>query len=521
MSPPQPPFADRRPVTETRHGHVRVDPYAWLRDENWQQVMKDPATLTADIRAYLAAENAYADSILAPTRPLQKRLFQEMKGRIKEEDSSVPQPDGPYSYHVRYRAGGQHPLFCRVGPDGIERVMIDGDHEAAGRAFLRFAGCEHSHDHRLIAYAADFMGAEFYTIRFRDPESGIDLDDLIPDAQGEVAWANDGRTLFYVRLDANHRAIGVYRHRVGQPAAYDVLVHAQPDTGFYLNVRLTESRRFIVANIHDHDSSAQLLIDADWPESDPRLVAPLELGVRYTVSHRGGDLLIHTNADGAEDFKLVMAPVDSPGRENWRDLIPHRPGNYLRSILVFADHLVRLERVEGQPRIVVRRFADGQEHAVDFAEEAYDLGIVPGYEFATTTLRFTYSSPTTPQRTYDYDMESRQRILRKEQEIPSGHDPAAYVTRRLFADSHDGADHRTVPCRYAPRRFGAVAVVRIRFLWPVDSGGFRHQPAEPGGPRVHLRHRPHPWRHRNGLELVSRWQAAEEAKYLPRFHRGC
>ena len=439
MPPFRPPVADRRPATDIRHGHLRVDPFAWLRDDNWPQVMKDPSVLTAEIRAYLEAENAFTDATLAPTQALQKRLFAEMKGRIKEADSSVPLPDGSYSYYVRYRTGGQHPLFCRQGPEGTERVMIDGDKEAVGPAFLRFAGCDHSPDHRLIAYAADAMGAEFYTVRFRDAESGSDLDDVITDTQGEFAWANDGRTLFYVRLDANHRAIAVYRHRVGTPAASDDLIYEQPDSGFYLNIRLTESKRFIVINVHDHDTSAQWLIDADRPESAPRPVTPLDVGVRCTVSHRGGDLLILTNANGAEDFKLVAAPVEAPGRENWRDLIPHRPGNYLRSILVFADHLVRLERVEGQPRIVVRRFADGQEHTVEFAEEAYDLGIVTGYEFATSVLRFTYSSPTTPQRTYDYDMESRKRTLRKEQEVPSGHNPNDYVTRRLFADSHDGA----------------------------------------------------------------------------------
>ena len=434
-----PPIADRRPIADTRHGHTRVDPYAWLRDDNWQQVMKEPAVLAADIRAYLEAENAYADGVLAPIRPLQRRLFDEMKGRIKEDDSSVPLPDGPYSYHVRYRAGGQHPLFCRVAADGIEQVMIDGDREAEGRAFLRFAGCEHSPDHRLLAYAVDLAGGEFYTIRLRDPATGADLDDALADAQGEVVWSSDGRTLFYVRLDAHHRASAVYRHRVGDPPASDALVYEHCDSGFYLNIRSTESGRFVVINLHDHNTVAQLLIDADRPESAPRPVAPPQTGVRYTASDRGDELLILTNADGAEDFKLVTAPLGAPGHENWRDLIPHRPGIYLRSFLVFADHLVRLERMEGQPRIVVRRFADGQEHAIAFAEEAFDVSLVPGYEFATRTLRFTYSSPTTPQRTYDYDMESRERTLRKEQEVPSGHDPAAYVTRRLFADSPDGA----------------------------------------------------------------------------------
>ena len=201
-----PPIADRRPIADTRHGHTRVDPYAWLRDDNWQQVMKEPAVLAADIRAYLEAENAYADGVLAPIRPLQRRLFDEMKGRIKEDDSSVPLPDGPYSYHVRYRAGGQHPLFCRVAADGIEQVMIDGDREAEGRAFLRFAGCEHSPDHRLLARQRRVLRRP----RLHRPE----LLQHVQQLQRHRPQPRAQRVLRQLRRQQRHRLLALQLHRL-------------------------------------------------------------------------------------------------------------------------------------------------------------------------------------------------------------------------------------------------------------------------------------------------------------------
>ena len=435
---PTPPIAPRHPVTETRFGDTRVDDYAWLKDEKWQAVMKDPTVLDPEIRAYLVAENAHTDTVLAPVEGLRKRLFDEMKGRIKEDDSSVPSIDGPYSYYVRYAAGGQHPQYCRADAQEQEQVMLNGDVEAKGKAFYRVAGCDHSPDHARLAYAVDLNGSEYYTIHIRDLGTGADLDEDIAHAQGDMAWANDSRTLFYIRLDGNHRARWLHRYVVGS-GGEGTLIHEETEPGFYMSVGDTESRRFVLLSVHDHDTSEVRLVDADQPANPPRLVAPRRIGERYSVSHRGDELLILTNADGAEDFKLVTAPVSSPGRENWRDFIPHRPGVFLRAILVFEHHLVRLERVDALPRIVIRRFADGEEHIIDFDEEAYELGILPGYAFDTDNLRFTYSSPTTPQRTFDYNMETRERKLRKEQEIPSGHDPAAYVTKRLMAKSYDGA----------------------------------------------------------------------------------
>ena len=498
-----PPIAPRKPTEfPVLHGRRRIDDYAWLKDESWQQVMRDPAVLRADIREYLEAENAYKEAVLAPTEALRAALFDEFRGRIKEDDASVPAKDGGWEYYQRYREGGQHPVVCRrpagslarsgdgggasdpddhvegdaraagggdcdltghaaetggaetadggngdssghaAGTAGAhsdgEQVLLDGDAEAQGKSYYRVGGRGHSWNHGRFAWTVDENGSEFFTLRVKDLETGQPLDDVIERCSGGFAWAADNRTLFYTVLDDNHRPCKVFRHRIGTDAADDVLVYEEPDAGFFLNVAVTESRRFVVIDAHDHVTSEVRLIDAHRPESAPVVVAERDPNTEYDVSHHGDRLLILTNAGGAEDFRIVEAPIAAPGRAHWVDLVPHRPGVLIASFDVYARWLVRLERENALPRIVVRDLENGEEHEIAFDEEAYSLGLAGGYEFDTDTLRFTYSSMTTPQHVYDYDMRTRERVVRKVQEVPSGHDPADYVTRRIMAPSHDG-----------------------------------------------------------------------------------
>jgi oligopeptidase B len=433
------PVALRRPKTSVHHGVTLVDDYAWLRAENWQEVMRDPSALDLQIRAHLEAENAYMEAQLADTRPLQEALFAEMKGRIKEDDSSVPAPDGPFEYFTSYITGGQYPRIVRR-PRGSadDAVVLDGNAEAAGKSYWQLGDTAHSPDHRLLAYSVDDKGSELFTIRFRDMASGEDLPDAIADTRGGFVWARDGRTLFYVRLDANHRPLQVLRHVVGTPVEEDVLVYEEKDSGFYVGVGQTQSGKFLQIVAHDHQTSEVYLIDADRPTETMRLVAPRRHGHEYSVDHNGDLLYITTNSGDAEDFRIVTAPVSDPSESNWRELIAHQPGRLVIETVVFARHLVRLEREDSLPRIVIRRLADGAEHSIAFAEEAYSLGLSAGYEFDTDTLRFSYSSMTTPTEVNDYNMESRERTLRKRQEIPSGHNSEDYVTRRIFAPAKDG-----------------------------------------------------------------------------------
>ncbi len=441
---PAAPRAARRETVMERFGRRIVDPYGWLRDPDWQRVMREPETLKPEIRAHLEAENAWTDAALAPVAKLRKTLFAELKGRIKPDDSSVPAPDGAWAYYRRFAEGGQYPILCRRPRDDTddahEQILLDGDREAEGQKYFAVRGAAHTKDHKLFAYAVDLNGSEYCTIHVRIAATGEELADRLENAQGDIAWANDGQTLFYTLLDDNHRPYRVLRHRLGEPVDADVVVYEEFDPGFTLSIERTESGRFITIAAQDHADTSEIhVIDADRPDEAPRLIAARRSNISYQVSDHGARFLILTNDAGAEDFKIVEAPIETPGPEHWRDLVAHRPGCLVLSIVLFEDYLVRLERTDALPRIVVRRLADGDEHEIAFDEPAYSLSLVPGYEFATPVLRFSYSSPTTPQRVYDYDMAARGRTLRKEQEIPSGHDADAYVCRRLYAVGHDGA----------------------------------------------------------------------------------
>ena len=438
----RPPRAARRPLTSRHHGIARVDDYAWLRSSNWQAVMRDPALLEPEIRSYLEAENAYTKAIMAGTEPLQEALFAEMKGRIKEDDVGVPAPDGAFAYYTRFVIGGQHPLFCRKARDGgEEQILLDGNALAKPHAYFRIASVTHSPDHSLVAYAVDTKGSELYTVKIIEAGTGVLVDSRIADSNGALEWAADSRNLLYIWLDNEHRPRRVLRHQIGADTA-DALIHEQDDPGYFLGLDATQDRRFLLLSVHDHETAEISLIDAADPSAAPRLIAPHEAEHDYSVDHHDGQLIILTNSEGAEDYRIVAAPADNPGREHWREIEPHKPGRLILDVVAYKDYLVRLERENGLPRIVVRRFADGEEHEIAFNEEAYALGISPGYEYDTPTLRFTYSSMTTPAQVFDYNMKTRARELRKTQEIPSGHNPSLYVTRRVMAPAKDG---ETVP----------------------------------------------------------------------------
>ena len=283
----------------------------------------------------------------------------------------------------------------------------------------------------------------------RDWATGGDLPDTITRAGGGVVWGRDSSFFLYVEKDDNHRPLKVFRHRLGTPQTDDVLVYEEKDTGWFVSIGESASGCFCVIGGGDHDTSEQHLLDLADANAMPRLVAPREKGVRYGADDRGDQLYILTNQGGAIDFRIVTAPLATPDRAHWRELVPHRPGVYLLSIELYANHMVRLERANALPSIVIRDLRTGEEHKIAFDEAAYSLDVIGGYEFDTTVVRFAYSSMTTPGEVYDYDMASRTRTLRKRQQIPSDHDPANYVTTRILAKTHDGAE---VPVSILHRR---------------------------------------------------------------------
>ncbi|WP_332767249.1 S9 family peptidase [Phenylobacterium sp.] len=439
MSAPKPPVARRDPKTFQQLGRTRTDDYAWMKDENWKEVLRDPKILRADIREHLDAENAYTKAMLAGTEALQAQLFAEMKGRIKEDDSSVPASDGAWDYYVRYEIGAEHPVHGRRprGRSDGEVVLLDEDALAKDKAFFQVGAAHHSPDHRLYAWAADEQGSEYYTIRLKDLATGETLPFQIDSAYGDFTFSPDSQWLFWIWRDENARPSKVFRRpaRGGE----DVLVYEEKDEGMFLGVGKTSDDSHMVVHVGNQETTEIWLIPAGDPTRPPFVAEPRRVGVKYELDHWTDRWVIRTNADGAVDFKLMASSAEIPAKSSWTEFVPHQPGRYITGFAAFAGHLVRAQRVNALDEIVVMA-RDGAEHVVAFDEEAYALSLEGGYEYETTLTRFVYQSPTTPRQWFDYDMTSRERTLRKTQEIPSGHDPARYVARRLYATASDGAE---------------------------------------------------------------------------------
>ena len=437
-----PPIAQKKPQTLSAHGHKRIDQYAWLKDSNWQKVMLDPDQLSGEIREYLEAENTYLDTILEDTADIQNKLFAELRSRIKEDDSTVPEKDGMYFYYVRYEESQQYPIYCRYPADhpGKEEILLNGNSAAEKFSYFDIGDAAHSPDHKYFAYSIDTKGSEFYTLTIKDLSNNNLLPDTITNIQSDFVWAQDNRTLFYTTLDDNHRPDKVYRHTIGDQVENDQVVYQEKDPGFFVSLDITESRNFILISAHDNITSEVHIVDAFRPDQPARLFAIREPGIEYEISDHGDSFFIVTNKDGAEDYKIMQCKLQDTNKENWNDFYVQPKGTLLLGIDIFKNFLVRSERINGLSRIVISEFKPnnlGKEHIIEFKEEAFEVNVIPGYEFDTDILRFSYTSMTTPTQIFDYQMSTHKRELKKQQIIPCGHNEHDYITRRLFATSED------------------------------------------------------------------------------------
>ncbi len=425
------------PSSEIAHGVERVDDFAWMRASNWKDALADPGKLPENIRAALNAENAYVEATLAPLAELRAALVAELRARVKEDEADPPVPDGPFAYYTRHRKGGQHPIYCRVPrAGGPEAILIDGDAEASGRDFFDVGDVAHAPDHRALAWTFDETGGEEFLLRVRDLETGQDGPTLARRVDGDPVWTCDSRALLYVALDEEHRPTRVLRVALDDPNPEPELILEETDPRFFLSLEESASGRFAIISAHDHDSTKAWLVDLADRAARPRLVADRVQGRIVDVDHWRDRLIFTVGDKEAVDFKIVEAPLDAP--DQWRDLVPHEAGRMIVDVAVFDRFIARLERIEALPRIVVRDMQTGEERGVAFEGEAYDLHFGEMYEHDTTMLRFVYSSPARPREIWDYDMATCERTLLQRQELPSGHDPEAYVVRRVHALSHDG-----------------------------------------------------------------------------------
>ena len=425
----------RPPTRLAAHGLERLDPWYWLRQRD------NPEVIT-----YLKAENAYADAVMAHTRPLQERLFAEIKGRIKQTDASVPYRIKRHLYYTRVEDGLQYPIHCRrraADPAlaaGAEEILLDVNELAGRHDYYAVSARDVSPREDILAFAEDTRGDRVHTIRFKDLSTGALLPDALPGASGYLAWANDNRTLFYAAVQATTlRSHRVYRHVLGTDPASDALVYEETDEQFSVGVSKTKSEAYLVIGSFQTVTSELRYLDAGQPEAAPRLVLARRHGHEYDVEHHGGHFYIRTN-DAARNFRLMRAPVDDTVRENWEEVIPHRRDVLLEGIEIFRDYLVTQERDRGLTRIVIRPWSGAAPHDITFDEPAYVAYVAENEELDTAVLRYGYTSLTTPPSVYDYDMARRTTTLLKRDEVLGDFAPERYRTERIQARSADGVE---------------------------------------------------------------------------------
>ncbi len=443
----QPPRARKQNHHSTHHGITRLDEYAWLRDENWQAVMHEPTLLQDDIRTHLEAENAYTAHMLASVKDLQDQLYQEMRGRVEEDETSLPLTLGDYIWLKKYQKGSEHPQICRQlktsTPEKQQeqaQTIIDFNHEAEGKDYFRPIDYIATRAGDRLAWAADDKGSEFFTISIRDCNTGTDLTEKLENTGTGMAWDAAGDYLFYVAVDEHHRPHKIMRHKIGTTQAQDECVYEEHDCGFFISCQLSRSGRYIFISAHDHQTSEAWLIDAHHPLSDAQCICPREENIHYQISDDAArdQLIILTNYQ-AKDFQIFTARPDARDKKDWQPLIPAQEGQLILDAAAYQTHLIYMVRENALPQIYVYEFATNTKTKINFAEPAYDLSLDEGLEYATDQFRFTYSSMTTPRQTYAYNMQTGERLLQKTQIIPTGHVSENYRTARLYAPAEDGA----------------------------------------------------------------------------------
>ncbi len=428
QKPIVPPVAKVEPKTTVILGDTLVDNYFWLREKS------NPAVIQ-----YLEDENKYTESVMKPTRGMQKKLYREMLKRIKETDISVPVKIDSFYYYTRTVKGNQYPIYCRKKGDlsAAEGILLDQNVLAAGKKYCEIGEFKINPDQNLLAFAVDFNGSEKYMLCVKDLESGKMLPDTIRDVSYGLEWANDNQTLFYTTLDTIMRPDKLWRHMLGENLENDVMVFHEPDEKFYLSIAKTRSKSYLLLDLNSQITSEVHYLSADQPTGEFKLFQPRVTGVEYTIDHHGDTFYILTN-EKAVNFRLLETPIARPEKRNWKEKIPYRPDVLLSGMDCFRDHLVVYERENGLEKILVENLSSGAAHFVDFPEPVYTIDSDNNPDYNTRILRFKYTSLVTPRSVYDYDMENRTRELKKQDEVLGGYDPGQYQSERIFATASDG-----------------------------------------------------------------------------------
>ncbi|PHN96756.1 oligopeptidase B [Tenacibaculum discolor] len=436
------PVAEKQPTKLEKYRDVRADDYFWMRLTDEQKNAKVKDEQTQKVYDYLNAENAYYEEMTKETKEFQEELFQEMKGRIKEDDESVPYKKDGYFYITRYEKGQQYPIYSRKKEtlEAEEEIMFNVNKEAKGYDYFQLGGLNVSPDNKMVAFATDTVSRRQYFIRIKNLETGKIYKDIIENTTGGSVWANDNKTLFYAKKDpVTLRSSKIYKHTLGSDASLDELVYEEKDDTFGAFVTKSKSKKYIIIGSYSTVSTEYHVLDANNPDGELQIIQPRERDLEYEVAHYGDHFYIKTNKDGATNFKLMKTPVDKPGKENWVDVIPHRDDTLFEDFSIFKDYLVLEERNEGLNKIRIKRWDGGEDYYLPFDEETYSAGVYGNPEFDTEVIRYSYNSMTTPSSVIDFNMKDRSKEVKKEQEVLGGKfDKNNYVSKRIWVPARDG-----------------------------------------------------------------------------------
>ena len=418
------------------HNEELIDNYSWIKQKDWKEVILNPNKLNAQVKKYLDEENLFKENQLKDIKDIEKKLFEELKSKIKNEDNSVPKKDGDYFYGYKYNKNSEYPIYYRKNIiKNSEEIILDCEKKSKAHTYFNVASISHSHNHKSVAYNIDTNGSEYFSIFVEDIDKKEILSPEIKNTTGDIIWSLDNNYIFYVGLDQNHRPTKVFKHKIGSDTNKDLLIYEEKDPSFFCSINLSKTKKYLFIRTADHETSEYLFINLQLNETTPVLFKKRIKKIEYDLEHHEKFFLISTNIDEAKNFKIMISHEQS--YQKWEEFIAYEKDNLILDFILLKDWLVRLERTEGSENIIILNLNNKDQHKISFDEEAYNLSLDHGYEYETDTFRYSYSSPTTPKSIFDYDCKLKKQELKKTQEVPSGHNKDDYICKKIFATAHD------------------------------------------------------------------------------------
>ena len=416
------------------HQDELIDEYAWIKQKDWQSVLKDPSKLNKEVLKYINEENNYKSEKLKNLDDFKEKIFKELKGRIKDKDSSVPVQDGQYSYYSKYISNSEYPQFLRIDKNNSEEIIFDANIKSKNFKFFNLNSVSHSHNHQYLAYNIDTNGSEYYDLSIEEISTKKIITKKIENTTGEIIWHPNNNIIFYTALDANHRPNKIFAHKIGSDPKSDTLVYEEKDAAYFCSPALSQSKKYLFIRTGDHQTSEYWFSHVDDFENIKCFRARKEKE-EYEIDHANDLFYILNNLDQCKNFKISTTSINNI--EQWSDFIAYNPQHLLLDFTVLKKWLVLLQRVNGLNQILIKNLENSEEHLIKFEDEAYELSLLGQYEFDTNLIRISYSSPITPSTVYDYDCNLRQKIHRKTQEIPSGHNSKDYICKSVMVIAYD------------------------------------------------------------------------------------